>query len=204
MQPARAKAELMLLKPQDVKGDKAHLRVKVREKVKFAKSLLPGGALFPVQRAGGKQSLWCRNFAGLSSDTSLLELPVGGLPARAPAAHLLFPDQRGNSEQVLEVWTPAEPTSQAQHFAKWHPKEITWHLLVYNYWSARAPPSMAGFWQRNEISCILELLILCPNTSQHELWRSYSTAQPSHPPLLKNTVCSSSAGAVVWDFRHLA
>lgn len=41
MQPARAKAELMLLKPQDVKGDKAHLRVKVREKVKFAKSLLP-------------------------------------------------------------------------------------------------------------------------------------------------------------------
>lgn len=31
----------MLLKPQDVKGDKAHLRVKVREKVKFAKPLLP-------------------------------------------------------------------------------------------------------------------------------------------------------------------
>lgn len=41
MKPAQAKAELMLLKPQDVKGDKAHLRVKVREKVKFAKSLLP-------------------------------------------------------------------------------------------------------------------------------------------------------------------
>lgn len=41
MQPAQAKAELMLLKPQDMKGDKAHLRVKVREKVRFAKSLLP-------------------------------------------------------------------------------------------------------------------------------------------------------------------
>lgn len=60
MQPAQAKAELMLLKPQDVKGDKAHLRVKVREKVRFANltgTVLSGGALFPVQRAGGKESL---------------------------------------------------------------------------------------------------------------------------------------------------
>lgn len=108
MQPARAKAELMLLKPQDVKGDKAHLRVKVREKVRFAVS--------PPLLARHSQEEPCslckeqerRNpcdaeaLQGLSSDTFLLELTAGGFPAKAPASHLLFPDQSGNYEQVLE------------------------------------------------------------------------------------------------------
>lgn len=109
MQPARAKAELTLLKPQDVKGDKAHLRVKVREKVRFAKSLLPHWhscsqeepcSLCKEQEE--RNPCVAETLQGLSSDTSLLELTAGGFPAKAPAPHLLFPDQSGNSEQALE------------------------------------------------------------------------------------------------------
>lgn len=61
---------------------------------------------------------------------------------------------------------------------------------------------MGGFWQGNEIACILELQILCPNTPQH-LLRDVPTAEP--PPR-----CSSTRSAAphqelaVRGFRHPA
>lgn len=92
---ARAKAELMLLKPHDVKGDKAHLGSQGEGESQVCK-------LLPVQSAGR---------AGIPEmHIDLLQL-AGGI-----TSHLLCLDPRGKptsfTKKVLEEPCAAEPLAE--------------------------------------------------------------------------------------------
>lgn len=140
MQPARAKAELMLLKPHDVKGDKAHLGRQGEGESQVCKLSPPSPAQrsqeprpAPSAQSGkGRNPGDAQGSQGLPSPASPSELTAGTQPGRPhPTCFILIEVE--NPNRLWRSNLQQSPPSQARHFAKSHPKEITRHLLIYNY-----------------------------------------------------------------------
>lgn len=145
----------MLLKPHNVKGDKAQLgrqgecesqvcKLPPPSLPLLAAAALPGENPAACTGAGRAetQGLQCTRLAGpqWSGDSFILLShldvpgPFGGRPpcthpAGVPASHLPSPDPRGNHSSLAEH----NLLSQARSSAKSCPKEITPRLLIYNY-----------------------------------------------------------------------
>lgn len=143
MQPARAKAELMLLKPYDVKGDKAHLGSQGEEESQVCKLSPPSPAQrsqelrpAPCAKSGqGRNPCDALGLRGLSLAPPS-ELTAGTQPGCLHLTRFSLIKEENPARLPNWLWRShlqQSPPSQPRHFANSRPKEIALHLLIYNY-----------------------------------------------------------------------
>lgn len=124
----------MLLKPHDVKGDKAHLASQGERESQVCK-------LSPASPAGAKTRSPC----GVDrAEIPMMNKAFKGSPLTHPplGSHCRYPAGTVTCFSLTKVENPnrlwrsslqQNSPSQARRFGKSHPKEIIPHLLIYNY-----------------------------------------------------------------------